>query len=175
MATVEYVGVFLARLGMLCPSNMSEDEALSRIEEYTPLLCREYSDDLFRSEDCMAYVAKRCKFFPGYGELCGHLADWIRDFQPIRLALPAPPIERRVPATAEEIAVIAALTRQAVQVCADAAPPPVERMPAKAVHLSDGQLLAQYERLAKEGNTASAVRAQTLRAKMADAEKRGPS
>lgn len=40
------------------------------------------------------------------------------------------------------------------------------RQPARAVHLSDGALLARYERLASEGNFAAAARAAALRARL---------
>lgn len=146
MATVEFVGVFLAKLGMLCTSNMSEDEALARIEEYTPMLCAEFDNSLFSSADCLAYVAKLCKFFPGYGELCGHLTEWRRDTTPFRPALPAPVEAPRIPPTDEEKAVISALTRKAVAAIADvAAADVVEKPKITPAYLSDGRLLAECE------------------------------
>jgi hypothetical protein len=72
-ATERQVWDWLADLGKLvAPGNASVREASGH---YLPLLIAEFDSRDFNA-DSRAFVARHCKFWPSYGELCELLAKW---------------------------------------------------------------------------------------------------
>lgn len=76
----------------------------------------------------------------------------------------------RGPRTIEEITAARAKVQEAVahfrQVAEDRDAARPKAQPVRAVPLSEGALLAQYDRMAREGNAAAGMRAQALRARL---------
>ncbi len=69
---------WLGRLGLLTAVNMPAAEARIKAQAYAPMLSREFHLSVFNA-DCLAFVARRCKWFPCYGELCDHLSAYRRE------------------------------------------------------------------------------------------------
>ena len=72
------VSRWLAQLGTLCASAMAISDVQAKLAIYAPMLSREFHPSIFNA-DCLAFVARRCKFFPTYGELCEHLGAYRRE------------------------------------------------------------------------------------------------
>jgi hypothetical protein len=118
---------------------------------------------------CFTQQARRDlkpEWFPSAGEIRAVVEPGARQMRATldalrRLAAPPKPAEPepdRMPRTPEEIAAVQAKAREAI---AALRAQEVERakVPAKALPLSDGAMLAHYRRLAAEGNAAAAFRA----------------
>lgn len=91
---------WLVALGTLTASNSPQDELRKRVDGMAALLSREYDEWAFCT-DSFAHVAKACRFFPTYAELCEHLTAWAKENRPATLRLAGPssfaeltPIER---------------------------------------------------------------------------------
>ena len=172
-ATSAHVDYFLSKIGSLCAGNASPDEARDRVEAYIPLLVQEFDAAVFCPE-CLADVAAQCKFFPAYGELCGHLRAWWRANKPFVPALPAPVIPDREPVTPEVSAVVRALSQKVQAILSEGAATRDAKLAAVAKaprthYLSDGQRLLDAEQLAAGGGPgagAAAMRAEGLRRKL---------
>ena len=60
---------WLLALTTLCAGKLNPSELRVRASTYVPLLAAEYPDYYF-SQEMLAGVARRCKWFPSYAELC---------------------------------------------------------------------------------------------------------
>lgn len=69
---------WLGRLGLLTAVNMPAAEARIKAQAYAPMLDKEFAKAFF-TEKSLAFVARRCKWFPSYGELCEALSAWRSD------------------------------------------------------------------------------------------------
>lgn len=78
--TERQVNDWLALLGRLVASNMTPDEAMQRLRSYTPLLLARFDSRDFNAAS-REFVARNCKFFPSYGELCDLLDKWPRPIE----------------------------------------------------------------------------------------------
>lgn len=102
----EQVRNWCISLGVLTATNMSRQEAELKLAGYVPFLANEFPAPVF-CQASLSYVARRCPYFPSYGQLCDHLRDWWRDNRPLPPLLPAreaAPLPPREPPTPEEIA-----------------------------------------------------------------------
>lgn len=98
---------WLWHLGLLCAGSMPAEEAAMRIAEFADMLRPRVSAGSLSHDSC-GYVAERCTFFPSFGEVAKHLAEWCRDHAPREhrhtTPLPSlPPAERCTPEQAAEI------------------------------------------------------------------------
>jgi hypothetical protein len=75
--TERQVEDWLRLLGRLVASDMTPQEAGDRLRAYTPLLVERFSDRDFNAVS-REWVARSCRFFPSYGELCELLDKWPR-------------------------------------------------------------------------------------------------
>ena len=62
-----------------------------KLAALVPLLVRDFDAGAF-TPDSLAYVARRCQYFPTYYEICQHLGAWWSDHRPLPLAIAAPPV-----------------------------------------------------------------------------------
>lgn len=84
---------WLSALGTLCAVNAPEAEATRRVDAYATLLAAEYEPWAFTRRSLEA-IARQCKFWPAYGELCEALSTWCRANMPAQnVPLLAAPIE----------------------------------------------------------------------------------
>ena len=70
------VSEWLTALGSLCAGTMTQDEATTKIMAYTPMLRHEFRAEAFTATT-LAHVARGCKFFPAFSEICTLLAAWV--------------------------------------------------------------------------------------------------
>lgn len=75
---------WLARLGVLCTSKMSADEAESIVREYVAVL--KYPACCY-TESSLDAIARKCKWFPSYAELCDALDAELHRLKTIRAGL----------------------------------------------------------------------------------------
>jgi hypothetical protein len=144
---VRVVREWLVSLGVLSAVSISRQEADIKLAAFVPMLMREFPDAAF-TPDSLAAVARQCKYFPTYGELCGLLSEWWRDNRPrpVAIAPPPPPSEperepKRPPPTPEEVArVHAVVTRLTAEWLA----PPLYQTPLAPRVLSPAQLIEAY-------------------------------
>jgi hypothetical protein len=138
---VRVVREWLVSLGVLSAVSISRQEAELKLSAFVPMLMREFTDAAFTPES-LSYVARRCKYFPTYGELCEYLSDWWREHRPMppRLA-PPPPEPEREPMTPEALARIHDLV---LELAAEVRSPPLYQRPAATRHLSPEQLAEAY-------------------------------
>src|SRR4051812_36178542 len=114
--TERQVRDWLAMLGRLVAGSMSADEIGIRLDAYTPELMERYdSRDFDRTS--REFVARQCKFFPSYGELCEALDKWPK---PAAKPLQQPRQESGIPEGREppdeaEIAAVHALVQEAIR------------------------------------------------------------
>lgn len=80
---------WLKALGSLTAGTIAPKEAEARLGAYASLIVKEFPIAAFSAQS-LAAVARQCKFFPSYGELCGYLSEWWRENRPAPAALPAP-------------------------------------------------------------------------------------
>lgn len=66
---------WLVSLGQLVASNQPLAEVRERLMAYLPMLVEHYDSRDF-NQASREFVARNCKFFPSYGELCGLLDKW---------------------------------------------------------------------------------------------------
>ena len=85
----QFVRKWLQSLGVLVATGMSVGDAKERLATFVPLLAVEF-DSRFFNAATLAFVARKCKFFPTFSEICDALAEWGRDNQPSRPMLEGP-------------------------------------------------------------------------------------
>lgn len=68
------VSKWLKSLGVLVATGMSVTDAKERLSVFVPLLSREF-DARFFNAATLTFVARKCKFFPTFSEICEHLSD----------------------------------------------------------------------------------------------------
>jgi hypothetical protein len=140
---VRVVREWLVSLGVLSAVSMSRAEAEMKLGAFVPMLMREFTDVAF-TPDSLAYVARQCKYFPTYGELCGYLSEWWRDNRPHPVAIaPPPPEPEAPPPSPEQLARVRHLVRG---LAAEWAAPPLYQPPRAPRHLSNDQLVEAYRR-----------------------------
>jgi len=72
---------WLVSLGALTAASLPVEDAKARVAAYLPLLLDEFPEAAFTKQS-LAHVARSCKFFPTFGELCAALSDWWRTNRP---------------------------------------------------------------------------------------------
>lgn len=72
---------WLRSLGALVTTSMPLAEARERLDILAPVLASEFDGWVFCA-DSLAFVARRCKFFPTFAELCEHLSAWRKEHKP---------------------------------------------------------------------------------------------
>lgn len=116
------------------------------------------------------------KYFPSAADVCDLLEPTRKrlvDRYHALLAMLRPrepdpePTDRQKLTQAQRDAILAEFHPRFEAVMAEARQPEVAKLTHKALPMSDGALLATYERLAADGNTAAAIRVQMLRKKIA--------
>lgn len=78
---IEKVRDWLKALGALCAGSLALEEAEARIAAFAPLLSRAFAGWAFCDASLEA-VARGCRWFPAYGELCDLLAAWCAENRP---------------------------------------------------------------------------------------------
>lgn len=86
-ATDRQVSDWLTALARLVASNMTPQEAGERLRAYVPELVARFDSRDFNGAS-REFVARSCRFFPSYGELCELLDKWPR---PVETPKHAPP------------------------------------------------------------------------------------
>lgn len=84
---------WLKSLGALCAGNLPQAEIEARVSAYAPLLAAEFDAGCF-TVSSLAAVARQCKFFPTFGEVCTALAAWWKANRPVTTRLIAGPDSR---------------------------------------------------------------------------------
>ncbi|HTO99800.1 MAG TPA: hypothetical protein VMJ64_00375, partial [Anaerolineales bacterium] len=74
---------WLASLGTLCAGAMPLEEAQARVAAFASMLCEQYGGEAF-TQASLQTVARGCRFFPSYGELCEALSAWLKENPPPR-------------------------------------------------------------------------------------------
>lgn len=166
---------WLKALGSLVAGSLSEVEAKARIDAYTPLLATAFPPAAF-TPTTLRRVAEGCKFFPSYGEVNALLVPEYRRAVELAAAASAPiarpaltapeppPHEGQDPEAVDAVRKLVEAfkaERTFSQPQGSAA-----RAKIKPAHGSDGQLLAAYEKLAREGSDAAATRAAMIRQRL---------
>jgi hypothetical protein len=80
---------WLQSLGVLVATGMSVTDAKERLATFAPLLASEF-DARFFCQRSLAFVAKQCKFFPTFSEICEHLHEFGADLRTSQLLLAGP-------------------------------------------------------------------------------------
>ena len=152
------------------------DDLGRRIAAIASFLAEDFRDT--NAAFCRAslhHVAGECRFFPSYAEVHRTLGVWWKEHRPVALELPPPAPAPREEPTEEAHAYVADTVRR---LCAELGYRP-DAIPDKAIpaagqakpgHLSDGHLIAAYEKLAAEGSLPALTRLELLRKKMPRAE-----
>jgi hypothetical protein len=78
---------WLKALGSLTAGSLPAAEADRKLGAYAPLLAADYPATAF-CPGSLAAVARQCRFFPAYAELCEHLDAWSRDNRPPQIEAP---------------------------------------------------------------------------------------
>lgn len=139
------VSEWLATLGPLVSGNANRAENEARLRAFIPLLVEEFPAEVFTPKS-LTFVARRCKWFPTFGEVCAHLSDWHREQRPItatRPALEAPAPAIRTGPTEEEKAQVRATVDNLLREIAANRPQQQQRSTPKPV--SDEMLLRMCE------------------------------
>lgn len=166
---------WLKALGSLVAGSLSEVEAKARIDAYTPLLATAFPPAAF-TPTTLRRVAEGCKFFPSYGEVNALLVPEYRRAVELAAAASAPIARPALtapeppPHEGQDPEALEAVRRmvQAFQAERTFTKPAgsAARAPIKAAPVSDGVLLASYEREAANGNAAAQIRVDMLRQKL---------
>ena len=112
-AHLEAVVRWLNDLATISPPAPGGQELQSRIAGLASLLAGDFPPAAF-SRDSFKAVARECKFFPSYAEVCAILSPWWRQHRPLPPLLPEPMPEPLPERTPEEIVHVEALVRQTV-------------------------------------------------------------
>lgn len=86
--TYELAREWLESLGILCAGNMTVEDAKMRCTAYASMAIDEFPASAFNQKSLGA-IARKCKFFPSWGELSEHLSAWCKENKPEVLALPS--------------------------------------------------------------------------------------
>jgi hypothetical protein len=171
---------WLKALGTLCAGSLSTRDAQAKLAAYVPMLAHEFRPEAFTPASLTA-VARACKFFPSFGELCDALKAWWEDNRPFEptvplLTGPKPDIPKpRAPATEAERAYVGGIVRafaaerRHYQPSRDLPQAGIQPKPVSA-----GVLLASYEKLAAEGDKAAKLRLEMLRRSIAATQENIP-
>lgn len=129
----------------------SPGQAAEAFKVYMPMLAG-IPDGAFTTRSLEAVATSPRKMaIPSYDEVAKPLGAWWRENRPFQTALPAPVIPDRVPPTEEEHAVVAALTREAVGILAQAtADRPAARRDIRPHYTPDEALLTECEKAAEK-------------------------
>ena len=151
----------------------------ARIAAIASFLADGFPSDAAFTRTSLEWVAGECPFFPSYAEITKALGAWWKDHRPVApvgraIEAPAPPPPHERPSE-EQMAINRELVRQTAAVlhrAADAKVAASRSAPReeRADHLSDGQLLATYEKLAADGDRLALTRLEMLRKKLAQPE-----
>lgn len=118
--TERQVRDWLVMLGRLVAGSMAADEVAVRLDAYTPELLERYDSRDF-NQVSREFVARQCKFFPSYGELCEALDRWPKPAaKPLPQRFGPPPEEFREPPTEAEKAAVHELVQEAIRGMRDA-------------------------------------------------------
>jgi hypothetical protein len=167
---------WLKGLGLLTAGHANVKETQARASAYASLLSREFKPGAFTT-DSLTAVARDCTFFPSFGELCKALSAWWEDNRPYEptvplLTGPKPNIPKpRDPPTEAELAAISGIVRawqMERPIYLRSGQLPAEEVRPRPLALSPERLLATYERLAAQGDTAAALRVAMLRKSLAE-------
>ena len=77
----QHIRDWLKALGSLAASTLTAKEFDARISAYVPLLAADFPMAAFGPVS-LAVVARHCKFFPSYAEICEVLSPWWRENRP---------------------------------------------------------------------------------------------
>jgi hypothetical protein len=143
---VRVVREWLVSLGVLAAVSISRQEAEMKLSAFVPMLMREFTDEAF-TPDSLSYVARQCKYFPTYGELCGYLSDWWHDNRPRPVAIaPPPPEPEPPPPTPEQLERIHGIVRETSAAMRSSEPAWEPPRPPRPSYLS-AELLDQHNPL----------------------------
>jgi len=79
---------WLKALGALIAPSMTQQEFAGRINVLAAALAREFPPGAFCPAS-LAHVARQCKFFPNFAELCEYLSPWWKEHRPKPIAIAA--------------------------------------------------------------------------------------
>jgi len=148
-------------------------DADERIAAYAGLLADNFPNETVFTRATLEHVAGQCRFFPSYGEVAQLLGAWWKEHRPTPPALPPPPAppEREI-VSEEQMARNRERVRRVAAELQPPNPPALRAIPVAGQslpgHLSDGHLLATYEKLAREGDRAALLRLEMLKKKIAE-------
>ena len=77
----QHIRDWLKALGSLAACALTAKEFDARISAYVPLLATDFPRSAFGPAS-LAAIARQCKFFPAYAELCDLLSAWWREHRP---------------------------------------------------------------------------------------------
>jgi hypothetical protein len=91
MGPSDHARDWLKKLGTLISPAMTQQEFAGRINVLAPELVQEFPPDAFTPETARL-VARQCKFFPNFAEICTALEPWAKEQRTAReyAALPPP-------------------------------------------------------------------------------------
>lgn len=167
---LQLVGRWLNDLTLL--TGARPPDAWERLTAIGSMLADDYPSDAAFCRESLRHVAQDCRLFPSYAEVQRSLGVWWKEHRPVLTALPPPAPPARVAPDPEALAAVRHLVRG---LAADLGYPengaPADRpVPvagqARNGHLSDGQLLAAYQKLASEGDLAALTRIALLQKKL---------
>lgn len=160
-------------LGLACAGNANVRDCQAKAAAYAPMLAREFKAEAF-TVDSLTAVSRGCTFFPSFGELCGLLSAWWDENRPyvptvLRLEGPKPDIPKpRDPPTEAEMQYVGGIVRAFVAERRHYQPSRDLTPEVKPLPLSPGRLLAEYEKLAKQGDKGAQQRVAMLRQQLAN-------
>lgn len=171
-AHLHRVSSWLTDLFRFTTNNPPPAELAARITAYASFLAENFHDDGAFCRASLDHVAGQCRFFPSYAEVNRSLGVWWKEHRPQLAALPPPAPPPRQEPTEEAHAYVADVVRKLraeLGFPEDAMPD--QPIPAagqsKPGHLSDGHLIATYEKLAADGSLAALTRLEMLKKKIA--------
>ena len=82
------VAVWLSDLGKLTAGAAPLSDAKAKIASMAAALAEEFPPSAF-SRASLVFVARQCKFFPTFGEVCDALGPWWKQHRPTPLAIAA--------------------------------------------------------------------------------------
>lgn len=171
--TLRHVTAWLADLANLTVGNAPLADSKTKIAALASVLADDYPAAAYNRQS-LTHVAGACRFFPSYAEICQHLGGWWMAHRPPQTTIAGPaareiPKPRDPPTEAEKLLVGNAVANLRMELSQRHAAAVVCAKPGRPnANLSDGALLAEYERLASEGNRAAALRVAHIRKRLED-------
>ena len=83
---IQTVAKWLADLADLTAGTVPLPDAKTKIAALSLILAEEYPQAAF-TRPSLTEVARHCKYFPSFAEICTHLTAWWRENQPYRPAI----------------------------------------------------------------------------------------